>query len=109
MKKNKGKLVEGALIGAVLGVAAGMFLASETGKKLEKKAGKNIKKLSGEFYRYLSPQVKKLKRMGQEEFNAFVQEGAKKFAKVKQLSLQEEKNLAMEAKRTWGHIKKHFR
>lgn len=109
MAKNKGKLLEGALIGAVLGVAAGMFLASETGKKLEKKAGKNIKKLSGEFYHYIASQAKKLKHVGQVEFNNLVQDGAKKFAKAKNLSLAEEKVLVAEAKRAWGNIKKHLK
>ncbi|MDP2668230.1 MAG: YtxH domain-containing protein [bacterium] len=109
MAKNKGKLIEGALIGAVLGVAAGMFLMSETGKKLEKKAGKNIKKLSGEFYRYIASEAKKLKHVGQAEFNSLVQEGAKRFAKAKKLSLAEEKILVAGAKRSWHQLKKHLR
>ncbi len=108
MAKNKGKLLEGALIGAVLGVASGMYLASESGRKMEKKAGKNIKKLSGDFYRYIVPQIKKMKRMGEAEFNTLVQDGAKKFAKAKKLSLKEEKMLTVEAKRSWKHIKKHL-
>ncbi|OGF62617.1 hypothetical protein A2662_03715 [Candidatus Giovannonibacteria bacterium RIFCSPHIGHO2_01_FULL_45_33] len=109
MAKNRGKLIEGALIGAVLGVAAGMLLASEQGKKIEKKAGKNIKKLSGDFYRYLAPRVKSLKRMGEAEFNLLVREGAKKYAKAKKLSLKEEKMLVAGAKRSWHQLKKHLK
>lgn len=109
MAKNKGKILEGALVGAVLGIAAGMFLSSEKGKKVVKKAGKDIKKISGDFYRYIAPQIKKLKHVGQAEFDAFVQEGAKKFAKAKKLSLAEEKMLVSEAKRSWGHIMKHLK
>lgn len=103
--KNGVKLLEGALIGAVLGVAAGMLATSETGRKM----GKDIKKLSGDFYRYIAPQVKKLKKVSEAQYNAFVTESAKKYAKTKKLSLAEQKALAAEAKRSWKHIKKHLK
>lgn len=99
-----GKVLEGTLIGAVLGVAAGMLLAPESGKKMRR----DIKKLSGEFYHYLAPKIKKLERMGEAEYHAFVAQGIKKYAKAKRLSLAEEKMLVNEAKRSWGHIKKHL-
>ncbi|MDO8655385.1 MAG: YtxH domain-containing protein [bacterium] len=105
-KGNGGKfLLEGALVGAVLGVAAGMLLAPESGKKMRK----DIKKLSGDFYRYIAPQVKKMKKMGEAQYHAFVAKGVKNFAKVKRLSLAEQKMLTTEAKRSWKHIKKHLR
>ena len=70
---------------------------------------KDIKKLSGDFYRHIAPQVKKMKNVGEAQFNAFVAKGAKNFAKAKKLSLAEQKMLAAEARRSWGHIKKHLR
>jgi gas vesicle protein len=100
-----GKLLEGALVGAVLGIAAGILITSETGKKM----GTDIKKLSGDFYRYMAPQVKKLKKLGESEYNKLVDQSVKKYAKVKKLSLEEEKVIAKEAKRSWGHIKKHLK
>ncbi|MDO8516232.1 MAG: YtxH domain-containing protein [bacterium] len=105
-KKNGGKLfaLEGALIGAVLGVAAGLLLAPSSGKKLRK----DIKNRTADFYRYLAPQVKKLKRVSEAQYHAFVAQGVKNFAKAKKLSLAEEKMLAAEAKRSWGHFKKHL-
>lgn len=99
-----GKILEGTLIGAVLGVAAGILLAPESGKKMRK----DITKLSGNFYHYIAPRIKKLERMGEAEYHAFVAEGIKKYAKAKRLSLAEEKVLAKEARRSWGHIKKHL-
>lgn len=105
MKKIGGKVLGGALVGAVLGVAAGMLLAPESGKKVRG----DIKRLSGDFYRYIAPRVKKLKQLGEAEFRAFVDKGAKQYAEAKKLSRAEEKMLAMEAKRSWGHIKKHLR
>jgi gas vesicle protein len=102
---NSGKMMEGALIGAVLGVAAGLLITSETGKKMRK----DVKKLSVDFYRYLAPQVKKLKKVGEAQYGAFVDEGVKHYAKAKKLSLEDQKILAKEAKRSWGHIKRHLK
>lgn len=102
--KNGEKLLKGALIGAVLGVAAGMLLAPKSGKKMRG----DIKKLSGDFYKYISPQLKKLKQVSEAQYDAFVAKGVKNYTKAKRLSLAEEKILAMEAKRSWGHIKKHL-
>ncbi len=104
VKKNGGKLLGGALIGAVLGAAAGMLLAPESGKKMRR----DIKRLSGDFYRYIAPQVKKLKRVSEAQYNTFVAKGAKNYAKAKRLSLSEEKILIKEGKRSWRHIKKHL-
>ncbi|MDO8558808.1 MAG: YtxH domain-containing protein [bacterium] len=105
VKKSGGKILEGALIGAVLGVAAGILLAPESGKKMRK----DIKKLSGDFYHHIAPQVKKFKQVGEAQYKAFVAKGAKSYAKIKQLSPAEEKMLITQAKRSWGHIKKHLR
>lgn len=104
VKGNAGKLLEGALVGAALGVAAGILLTSKSGKKMQN----DIKKLSADFYHYLTPQVKKLKQVGEAQFNAFVAEGVKKYAKVKKLSLAQEKVLAKEAKHSWSQVKKHL-
>lgn len=104
VKGGSGKILEGALIGAVLGVAAGLLITSEPGKKMRK----DIKKLSGDFYRYIAPQVKKLKKVGEAEYGAFVDEGVRHYARAKKISLEEQKILAKEAKRSWGHIKKHL-
>ncbi len=101
---KKEKLLEGALVGAVLGVAAGMLLAPESGKKLRE----DIKKLPGDFYRYMAPRVKKLKKASEKQYDAFVSEGVKNYVKAKKLSASEEKMLKNEVKRSWTHIKKHL-
>lgn len=105
MKNNKGKFLEGALVGAALGVAAEMLIASASGKKMRK----DIKKLPGNFYRYISPQLKKVKRISGAQYDALVAKAVKKYAKTKRLSLAEEKKLVTEAKHSWGQIKKHLR
>lgn len=101
---KKEKLLEGALVGAVLGVAAGMLLAPESGKKLRE----DIKKLPGDFYRYMAPRVKKLKKVGEKQYDAFVDEGVKNYVKAKKLSVSEEKMLKNETRRFWKNIKKHL-
>lgn len=100
--KQRGKLLEGAFIGAVLGVTAGILLASESGKKIRM----DIKKRSGDFYRYMAPQMKKLKRLSEAEYDAFVAKGAKNYANAKRISLAEKRRLIKEAKRSWGHMKR---
>ncbi|MCR4328906.1 MAG: YtxH domain-containing protein [Patescibacteria group bacterium] len=105
MKKNGEMMLGGALVGAVLGVAAGVLLAPESGKKMRR----DIRKLSGDFYRYLAPQIKRLKKVSETQYHAFVTEGVKKYADAKKLSLAEVKIIASEAKRSWGHMKKNLR
>jgi len=102
-KKNGGKFLEGTIIGAMLGAAAGLLLAPESGKKMRT----DIKKLSGGFYDYMVPHIKKLKRVSEAQYKTLVAEKAKSYAKVKRLSRAEEKILTAEAKRSWKHIKKH--
>lgn len=103
--KGNGKLLGGALVGAVLGVAAGILLAPESGKKVRK----DIKKLSGDFYQYIAPQLKNLKQVGSAQYHAFVAKSAKEYSKIKQLSLEEQGLLLAEAKRSWTHIREQLR
>ena len=66
MKKQsekKSKFLSGALIGAALGVAAGIFATSKKGKEISKEAKVKI----AEFYKFIAPQIKKAKEMGEEE------------------------------------------
>jgi gas vesicle protein len=103
-KNSGGGALKGTLVGAVLGVAAGMLLAPESGKKMRG----DIKQMSGDFYRHIMPRVKKLRKVGEDQYNALIAEGAKSYAKAKDLSLLEEKVLAAEAKRSWKHLKRHL-
>lgn len=105
MNKNKERLLEGGLIGAVLGVVAGLLIAPKSGKELRE----DIKNLPADFYKYISPQIKKIKEMGEEQYHNFMDEGVKKYAKVKKLTQDEEKILKKEAKNSWVQIKKHLK
>lgn len=107
-QKKEGKFLKGTMVGMVLGVLASVLITSESGKKMRKEMGRDMKKLSGDFYRYMTPQVKKFKRVGEAQYNTFVDENVKKYARIKKLSLSEEKRLVREAKRSWKHIQKHL-
>lgn len=94
----------GALVGAALGVAAGLLLAPESGKKLRG----DLKKKSAEFYAHLSPRIKKMKKIGEKEYGKFVKNAAKSYGKAKRLSSKQQKALITEAQRTWKHLQKHL-
>ena len=94
----------GTIIGGALGVAAGLLLAPESGKKLRA----DIQKKSTQFYTYIAPQLKKIKKMTEGEYKAFVSKAAQTYSKSKKLSLKEEKALVAEASKTWKHLKKHL-
>lgn len=105
MKKTVQHVLEGAALGAVLGVAAGLLLAPESGKDLRK----DIKKLSGDFYKSMVPKLKKLKKVSQAQYEELVAASMKGFAKAKKLSAAEQKFLEAEAKRSWKHFKRHMK
>ncbi len=97
-------MFEGALIGAALGIAAGILAAPESGKKLRKDA----KNKAAEFYAHLSPKLKKIKRIGEKEYHAAVHEAAKNYGKAKRLTASEQQELAAHAVKSWKHLKKHL-
>jgi len=103
MKVNKLSLLEGALIGTALGVAAGLFLTSKKGKQLQK----DIKQKAAGFYAYIAPKLKKIKKLGEKEYIAFMEGAARNYSKAKKFSAAETKMLVAEAKKTWKHLKKH--
>ena len=103
-KGNAGKVLEGALAGAALGIAATMFYGSKAGKKAQKKA----KVAAGKFYRHMAPKVKKMKKVGEAQLKAYAVKGVKEYAKAQKLSAAEEKMLLAEAKRAWQYAQKHL-
>lgn len=98
-------MIKGGLLGAVLAVAAGLFLVSKPGKKLRR----DIKHHVASFYRQLSPQLKKIRKMGEAEFKSFVQGALKAYSAAHKLSRAEEKAISHEVKKTWKQLKRHIR
>lgn len=103
-KTNSKKILAGVLAGAALGVAAGLFFTSKSGKNLRR----DIKASSADFYRYAAPQLKKLKNVSREQYEAFMLKAVKSYAKARKLTAVDEKMLLREAKGAWAHLKRHF-
>jgi gas vesicle protein len=103
MPSKKISFMGGALIGAALSIAAGLFMQSKKGKKLRS----DIKEKTAEFYAYLAPKLKNMKQIGEKEFSEFIEAAAKDYAEVKKITSEEIKILITDAKSTWAHLKKH--
>lgn len=105
-KKNNGaiKMLEGAIAGLALGVAASMFMASKKGKALKN----SIADVSADFYKYISPKIKKAQKMGEKEYKEFMKSSVAQYAKAKKISEKMAKDLVKEAQSTWKHISKHL-
>lgn len=102
-KNNRMRVIEGRLISAALGIAAGIALLPESGRVF---VG-DVRKKSAEFHAYLAPRFKKIKTVGTEEYSSFVKNAMETYAKTKRLSEKEKKVLVIHAKKSWKHIKKH--
>jgi len=99
-----GAVLAGGLIGAALGVGAGLLAESKLGKQLGGKA----KHLSADFYRYMAPKIKKVRRMGEAEYKKFVAEAMARYAKDKRLSQSEVQHLVRNAHAAWKHLKRNL-
>jgi gas vesicle protein len=103
-KNNTLKILEGTVAGLALGVAASMFLNSKKGKELKN----NIKDVSADFYKYISPKIKKVKKMGEKEYKLFMKNSAEQYIKNKKLSEGVAKELIKEAQQSWSHLSRHL-
>jgi len=103
-KNNRAKIIEGRIVGAALGVAAGIVLVSESGKKFLV----DVRKKSAEFHAYLAPRFKKMKKVGENEYDSFVKKAMETYSQKKHLSEKEKNEIISHAKKSWKHIKKHL-
>lgn len=101
MKKST-KLIAGAVAGVALGVAAGLFLQSKRGKKLRKDAENYV----ADFYKYISPRLKKIGKMGREEYGEFMDMAVEQYAKAKKISSPLVKELKSTVKKSWNYFAK---
>lgn len=105
MKKNtKMKLMGGAMAGAALAIAAGLFLTTKPGKKLQK----DMKSRVAELYKMAAPQLKKMTKMGEAEYKVVMRKAAAAYSKARKLSAAEAKMLQKEAEASWKSVQKHL-
>jgi gas vesicle protein len=107
-KTNNGgtaaKVLGGAAAGIALAVAASMFLSSKKGQELKG----TVEEMTADFYKKISPQLKKVKKMGEKEYKVFMKAAAEKYAKAKKMSEESAQELIKNAEQSWKHFSKHL-
>ncbi len=103
-KGNTKKFLEGAAAGLALGVAATIFLSSKKGKELRK----DVKEKIADFYKYIAPKVKKMGKMGEQEYKTFMKNAVAQYVKAKKISKGVAKELMQETQKSWHHFSKHL-
>jgi len=104
IKKKSSKFLSGALIGATLAVAVGIFANSKKGKELKKE----VKDKMAEFYATITPKLKKMKEVGEKEYKAFINKALADYNKDGKFDKEDLKKLAKEAHASWKHLKKNL-
>ncbi len=104
-KTNKSsKFLNGALIGAALGVAAGIFAESKTGKEVRGE----VKAKLADFYKTVAPKLKNAKEMGEKEYKIFINKALADYNKTGKFDAEDLRKMAKEAHASWKHLKKHL-
>ncbi len=98
------KMMEGVVAGAVLAVAAGIFLTSKAGKAVQK----DMRAKAAEFYKSVSPKLKKMKKMGEKEYKLFMKNAAAQYARAKKMTEKEAAELMKDAQSSWSHLARHL-
>lgn len=106
MKKTN-KFLSGAAVGAALGIAAGVALSLIDEKKI-KKGFISAKREAAMIYKKVSPELKKYKKIGETEFNKFMEKAVNDFSKARKISKAETNEIIKEAKKYWQTVKKHI-
>jgi len=103
-KGNTFKFLEGTVVGIALGVAASVYLALKKGKISKE----DIADVTADFYKYISPKVKKIKKMGEKEYKLFMKKAAVEYVKAKKISDAKAKQLIKETQQSWKHFSSHL-
>lgn len=103
-KEKDSKFLQGAVIGSILGAAAGLFVTSKKGQEV----ADNLKDTMADFYKSISPKVKKISKMTEKEYKEFVKTAAAKYSKAKKISEEKTGEIIKEAQKSWKHFYKHF-
>ncbi len=103
-KNNVSNILEGAVAGIALGVAAGIFLSSKKGKEPRN----NIEDITADFYKYVSFNVKKVGKMGEKEYKEFMKNAAVQYVKLKKIPEDAAKQLIKNVQQSWKHFSKHI-
>ena len=103
-KGNTLKFLEGAAVGVALAVAADIFLSSKKGKALKN----DVSALLAGFYKSISPEIKKMGKIGEREYKAFVKNAADQYAKAKNMPTDIAVWLVKKAQKSWKEFSKNL-
>lgn len=104
-KGNALKFLEGALVGVALGVAASMFLESKKGKKMKE----DVIGVMADFYKYISPKIRKIEKMGENQYKEFMKKSVEQYAKAKKISQDMTSRLMEGAQQSWQHFSEQLK
>ena len=103
-KSTTKKVLAGTAVAVALGAVANLLMTTKEGKKIRHE----IKKGAAEILKQAKPHLKKLKDVGQADFEKVVAMCVSKYAVAKKLSMEQRRELMKEAKSAWGKVKKHL-
>lgn len=103
--KKSSHLGAGLLAGAILGIAAGLFINSPKGKKMTKDVEKKMQALQ----KQLMKKLKDAKGMSKEKYEELVDDMMDYYAKTKQLAKDEMPQVREYLLKKWKEIEKQMK
>ncbi len=103
--KKSSHLGVGLLAGAILGVAAGLFLQSKDGKQMTKSLQRKALKLQTK----LMQELQKLETLTQDKYTKLVDEMMKFYLKTKEIARQDVPQVRQFLLQKWSHIEQQLK
>ena len=104
MANKTAKFLEGAVAALALGVAAKMFLDTKKGKEIKK----DVVHATADFYKYISPKIKKVKKMGEKEYKEFMKGAVGQYIKSRKITGVMAEQLVKNVQQSWNHFSSHL-
>ena len=99
-KKSNIKFIQGAALGLALGIATNLFLKSKTGKKVKKEINHKL----ADFYNYISPKIKKMGDITEDQYKEFMDKAVDQYVKLKKVSVKTAKDLKDEVMDSFSYF-----
>ncbi|MFA5129525.1 MAG: YtxH domain-containing protein [Patescibacteria group bacterium] len=101
---SKSKLGKGLVVGALFGIAAGIYMASKEGKQLADR----LKKQAGEIEKRIRTELKKNKKMSQSAYNDAINTVLAYYVKSKKIAKTELPDLRNYLLGKWDLVKEEI-
>lgn len=97
MENSNHGAIKGVFVGLMAGIVAGLMLAPKSGRELRE----DMADKGHDYLRSMKSKFRHIKEMGEDDLHNFMDEAATKYAKLKNLTLQEKDELVARAKQSW--------